>query len=137
MAKRVGMRFMQLITKSLIVFIISCTLFGCVHGFSCDAVTKSLLEKQASIIIKNIDPSGRSVNFSGIDINTGSNSFFIDEGGMYLPMKQIVQTGDTLLKRKGQTSFLVKKKLLIFKFTCIENQGYGFDIDTLKREINL
>jgi hypothetical protein len=130
---------MQPIIKNFIIFIISCTLFGCVHEFSCDAVTKALSQKHASIVITDTGPVGRIINFSGIDINTGNKSYYIDESGMYLPMKQIVQIGDTLLKRKGQTDFLLRKRDFIvkFKFGCFENQSYGFVIDTLKRRTNL
>jgi len=130
---------MQLITKTLTAFVISCTLPGCVHDFSCDAVTKALSQKHASFVIKNTGPSGRIVDFSGVDINTGKKVYYEAEGGMYLEMKQIVQIGDTLIKRRGQTGFLLRKKdfIIKFEFDCFENQSYGFAIDTLKREINL
>jgi len=130
---------MQSIIKTLAIFLIICTLPGCVHEFSCDAVTKALSQKHASIVITNTGPIGRLVDFSGIDTNSRNKAYYEDEGGMYLPMKEIVQIGDTLIKRKGETDFLLKKKNLIvkFKFDCFENQSYGFTIDTLKRGINL
>ncbi|WP_223650371.1 hypothetical protein [Hymenobacter psoromatis] len=137
--KRVEMNFMQVIIKNLAIFIISCTLLGYVHEFSCEEVTKNLLKKHASLVIKDTGPSGRIIDYSGVDINTGHKSYYEDEGGMYLPMKQIVQIGDTLLKYNNQTDFLVKKKFFTikFKFICIKNQSYGFNIDTLKRRASL
>jgi hypothetical protein len=130
---------MQSITKMIATFIISCILPGCAHEFSCDAVTKALSKKHASIVITDIGPTGRIVNFSGIDINTGRKFYYEAEGGMYLPVKEIAQIGDTLIKREGQTDFLLRKKDFIvkFRFVCAENQYYGFTIDTLKRGITL
>ena len=134
MAQCVKIKYMRF-SNIFFMFIASSLSSSCVHEFSCDEVTDDLLKKQASIVVEDIGPNGRIVHYSGVNIYNRSKSSFIDEGGMYFPMKDIVQIGDTLIKHKNQTEFLIRKKNVIvrFKFECIENQGYGFNIDTLKK----
>ena len=82
----------------------------------CGEYKKRFLKKQTNLVITDRGRAGREILLEGLNPETHTKVTYYDEDGFYLPLKDSLEIGDTLIKTRGVTFFILKKKHSNLKF---------------------
>lgn len=101
---------------------ISCTTY---YGEPCDEAIIDFREDYCNMVLNvlDYDSFNNKTNYAGISIDTGKETRFKSNNANYLDTRQYFEIGDTLMKNKGLSKFLLLKKdsVIIFNFFCEDN----------------
>ena len=88
--------------------------------------------KEARLIVRDKGPVGREFHLKGQDPVTQKAVDYDDDGGYFIAIRAAIDLGDTLIKVKEQSAYLIKKRgyNVLVNCPCQEisptnPQGYG------------
>ena len=77
---------------------------------TCDAYRSGLFDKSVNAIVTDRGSEGRLFILEGVDPVTQQLGRYSGENSMYITIRENLAMGDTLLKRKGESLFTIKKR---------------------------
>jgi hypothetical protein len=84
---------------------------ACEHPLPCEEYNRQVYHPiELRLLVTNKGPVGRACDLLGIDPVTHKQGALHDDGGFYIALKGAIALGDTVVKDKGTSAFLVKKR---------------------------
>ncbi|WP_460607811.1 hypothetical protein [Hymenobacter terrigena] len=92
----------------------------------CEVYKKNFLEKQTNLIVTDKGRAGGEILLEGLNPETHMKVTYYDEDAFYLPLKDSLEIGDTLIKARGVTFFIIRKKHSTLKidYPCDGTRGF-------------
>ena len=102
---------------------------------TCEEYKASFLAKEAQLVLQVNKSVGREIDFKGYEPVTMKSVTYNDTGGFYIYIIEAAEIGDTLVKKKNQTWFVLKKRKFNLKFDtqCAGEEYLKHRTDTLKK----
>ncbi len=99
-------------------------LAACQEVGPCEKAKEFFLGKETNLVIQDKGIVGNVLDIKGYEPETKRNIRYQDTHGLYVFIRDSTELGDTLLKHKNETWFLLKKKKYNIKFgmSCNGNE---------------
>jgi hypothetical protein len=83
---------------------------------SCAEERAYFLPQETNLVIQDQGDPGNWIDFKGYNPQTGKPEACFHRGGFFIYIADRTELGDTLVKKKGQAWYLLKKKKIAIKF---------------------
>jgi hypothetical protein len=123
---------MKLIGPLLFALIFSAA--SCYKPSTCQIYKKKFYNKEANIIVLDKGPIGNNFIVKGLNPITGKKTVYTDINGIYNYLYNNLELGDTIIKTKSSTAFIIKKKKsnILIAYNCLDGiHTGGGKLDTI------